>query len=257
MAASIDSFGASRFPLTPSGAIKSAADYDPGLASIIGLLCAAIEANVGAAWRAMVSQLDETSKYTDANRVIGSVLTVIPNSQNLTQVSVKVPGAQTAWPLLAVYRSGVASYDWKTTDYRFRRQEWSVDYILGPLGPDTQRKMGHFVVQVLNSIVEAITLGFHPAYMGGAYQFYGQFSSIDVLTSEGPAVAHVTPTDDGAGYFGGSAILESVERMAYQSGATSDTFNAGAYTTTNDGYGTASPVAVVDVDFGNKTEPAA
>jgi hypothetical protein len=242
MAASLDSFGGSRFPLTIQ---DSATIYDPGLASIVGLLSAAIEANCGDAWRSIVSRLGINSMLAESTGPVSSVLSGIkPNPANLAQLA-------TALPVLAVYREGDPSYDNKSFDYTLRRQQWSVEWVIGPLGPDLQRKVGHFWVPVSNAIVVAIHEGMHPAYQAGAYQFHGQFSEINVLTSGGPAVAEDLTTDKGAGYFGGSVILETVERFTFQNDVAATGFEGGAYLTPHDGYGDDATDALVDV-----TQPA-
>lgn len=248
MARSFDSLGSSRFPLLPAAAIQSAADYDPGLASIIGLLSAAIEANIGAAWRAEVGRLHAESLFADSAGPVGSVLTVIPNPQSLTQV-------KRTWPLLAVYREGKGARDLLTLSYPAVTQSWSVDWIIGPLGPDMQRKLGHFWVQVRNTILVAIEQGYHPSYQNGACQFFGQFVSIIPTDHEGPAVAENLQGQHGEGYFGGSVTLESVERLTYQSKAAGDRFNSGAYLPPGDGYGDNATQVVVEVDYDNMRPP--
>lgn len=246
MVASIDSFGGSRFPLEVSSAIDSAALYDPGLASIVGLVTAAIEANCGDAWRALVAQLDVTSFIAESTAPVGSVLTVIPSPHNLTQ-------AKRSWPILAIYREGEPTCEHKSFDYPICRQRWSVDWIVGPLGPDTQRKIGHMWVPIRNSIFSAINLGTHPAYLDGAYCFHGQFVEIWPVTAAGPAVTDSLGVEKGYGYFGGSVILESVERTTYQNDAAATGFDGGAYLTPNDGYGDAATSSLVTVGFENKT----
>lgn len=248
MAGSFDSFGSSRFPLIPTAAMHSAAHYDPGLATIIALVSAAVEADIGAAWRSMVQQLDATSFLHESIAPIGSVLTVLPTPQNLTQI-------KSEWPLLAVYREGTPARAPITIDYPAFTQNWAIDWIVGPLGPDTQRKIGHFWVQVRNSIWTAIETGHHLSFEDGAYQFFGQFVSIMPTGAEGPGVTQELSGGKGDGYFGGSVTLESVERLTYQNKATGDTFNQGGYLPPGDGYGDEATSLVLDVDFDNRTPP--
>jgi hypothetical protein len=108
---------------------------------------------------------------------------------------------------------------------------------------------------VRNSIMTAIELGHHPSYLSGAYLFFGEFVSLNTVTSAGPAVSESLVNDRGAGYFGGSVVLESVERITYQNKATGDTFNQGGYLPPGDGYGDEATEAVVDVEFDNRTPP--
>lgn len=246
MTRSFDSFGASRFPLASNDGC--AVNLDPGLASIVGLICAAVEADCGDAWRKIVSELESNSLLADSTGPIGTVITLMPNPQTMTQV-------KSTWPILAVYREGEPEVGQYSIDYRNLTQRWSVDWIVGPLGPDTQRKIGYFWIKVRDSILNAIIQGNHPAYQDGAYQFRGQFSEIWPVSAAGPAVSDTLTTEKGAGYFGGSIILQTVERMTFQvdAGALETDFDGGAYKTPNDGYGDVATGADVTVDFENKT----
>jgi hypothetical protein len=231
MTASVDSFGASRFPLiAPATGEQSAAVYDPGLGSIIGLVKAAIENDIGAAWRRQIGKLDETSFLVMSTSPIGSVLPLQPIPQTLTQI-------KSGWPVLAVYREGEPEDEWITAEIPGYKQRWSIDWIVGPIGPDIQRKIGHFWVPIVNSIRAAIHNGWHPAYDSGRQQFVGQFVQIRCVQSNGPGVSDQIQTEKGAGYYGGSIVLETVERFVAQSGAAIDEFNKNAYATPNDGYG--------------------
>lgn len=245
MVASLDSFGASRFPLTQGE--TCAANYDPGQAAIIGLLSAAIEACCGDAWRTLTASLNNDHFLAGSTGPVGSVLTVPPNPQNLTQVKM-------AWPVLAVYREGEPTIGLYSIEYTNSKQRWSVDWIAGPFSPDTQRKIGLFWVQIRNAIFVAIDLGMHPAYQNGAYQFRGQFSEIWPISAVGPAVTQELTTDKGQGYYAGSVILESTERVTYQGDAAAPdlAFEGGAYLTPHDGYGTPATGADVTVNYDNK-----
>ena len=221
MVDSYDSFGSSRFPLsiTVGGSpATSAAQYDPGADAMVAFFRAVIEADCGAAWRQLVGQLDETSflNIIDAAPV-GDSITVEPSPENLTQ-------RKEGWPLLAVYREGEPLTKERTTEYQCRTQNWAVDWVIGPLGVDTQRRVGSFVVQIENAITAALWHGYHPAYQGGVKQFVGIFSEIEVLSSSGPGHSDTVGLDKKTGYFGGSLVIQTVERMTFQSGATQADF---------------------------------
>ena len=246
MARSFDSFGASRFPL--AAVDGCAINLDPGLEAIASLLCAAVEADCGNSWRKIISELEANSFLAESTGPIGSVLTMIPTPQNCTQM-------KSTWPVLAIYREGepvVGSY---SLDYRNLTQRWSIDWICGPLGPDTQRKVGHFWVKVRDSMLNAIIQGMHPAYDSGKYQFHGQFAEIWPTDSAGPAVSDTLTTEKGAGYFGGMIIIQTIERQTFQNNvsATESDFDGSAYLTPNDGYGDKATGADVVVNFENKT----
>jgi len=248
MARSFDSFGASRFPLAATDGC--AVNLDPGLAAISGLICAAVEADCGDAWRKIISELEATNFLASSTGPIGTVLTTIPTPQNMTQI-------KSTWPILAVYREGEPDIGSYSIDYRNITQRWSIDWVAGPFGPDTQRKVGHFWVKIRDSILSAITQGMHPSFDSGKYQFRGQFSEIWPISAAGPAVSDTLTTEKGSGYFGGSIILQTVERLTFQNNAAAieTDFEGGAYLTPNDGYGDNATGADVTVNYGNKTNP--
>lgn len=246
MVASYDSLGASRFPLTPTDDIQAGIAYDRGLRAIIDLAVAAVEADVGDAWRQQTRQLDPSSKLYESETPIATVIEYMPDPQNLTQVS-------NVWPILAVYREGEAQTEQQTIEYPVFTQQWGLDWIVGPLGPDAQRKIGHFWVQIRNAIWVAMKLGHHWAYQNGAYQFFGIFSELNPVSASGPAISQHLTGQGGSGYFGGSIVLQTKERLVFQSKAQADTFNAGPYLTPHDGYGTEISGADVDVHFDNMT----
>lgn len=237
----LNGFGTSHFPVTQfapdGGPLTSAGSLDKGKTAIYELLRAAVNYECGDAWRVLINQEDTYLKWqAEDNRrdpaPIMDVITVMPSAQNLMQ-------RKEVWPLLAVYREGEPTYENETIKIRVRKQQFSVDYIIGPLGADTQDRYGDFVLQVLNAMESAIENGRHPAYRNGVCPFQGVFSSVRIISSSGPACSEVTPEQKGGGYFGGALVLECVERSISQANAEIGTFERDAFyhDTTFPGYG--------------------
>lgn len=238
-------FGSTTFPLRTDDPLTgepltAAGQLDRGKTVLLYLLRAAINADCGDAWQAIMSQedgdsfLQEYAKLGIGLNPVMDIMTVQPSPQNLTQ-------RKEAWPLLAVYREGEPTYDWKTSKIRRRTQQWGVDYIMAPLAADSQDRLGDIVVHVVDSIETTIMRGGHPAYNGGANPFYGIFNSLHVVSSTGPACSEVIDQKQGAGYFGGSVTLVSSELSVPLANAELDPrwANLGYFPTDYAGYGDA------------------
>jgi hypothetical protein len=198
-------FGATRFPIP--GTIDSAYDVDPGQATILGLVEAAINAELGDAWRKMLGELPNTHPLIrggSTNPVgVASPLEVTP--QQMTQW-------KAAWPVLAAYRQGEPEFSWLSTERRQLKQEWSVDWVIGPLDAGQIIRLGRFTVAVARIVDAVISRGYHPAYKSGARQFFGQFASIETKSVQGPGIAQSLTEESGGGYYGLTVTLESIER---------------------------------------------
>ena len=240
----LSGFGSTLFPvrddLPGGGQLTSAGDLDRGKTALYELIFRAVNAECGDSWRALLQQADKefflVPDATDDSRPIMDILTVIPNSQNLTQ---RMQG----WPLLAVYREGEPSTEAETMKLSVTKQNFSIDYIMGPVGTDSQDRFGDFVLQVVNAIKSVIKLGSHPAHRNGAPAFQGIFSNVVVLSQSGPACSEVTDQQAGAGYFGGSVTIQVTEREISQANSELGTFERDAfyYDSSFPGYGDAVP----------------
>lgn len=206
-----DGFGCTRFPVDPDlvGDAVTAANLDSGQDSIIGLLKAAINADLGAAWDRLVSQMPASHPLRNRN---GYDLPVMHTTD-----SEPIPALTTqtlfAWPLLAVWPMGTPEAFELTMSLQALRQDWGVGYIMGPLDAAWQRKIGRgFCRLVYRSIQRAIRCGYHPAYQNGQRQFFGQFSEIKTTGCIGPGVVEILDKEKGIGYYGIQVNLQTVER---------------------------------------------
>lgn len=197
-------FGATRFPIPDT--IESAYDVDPGQATILGLIEAAINAELGDAWLKMLGELPANHPLTrdGSTKPVGTALPFEVIPQHMTQWKAR-------WPVLAAYREGEPEFGWMSTERRQLTQQWSVDWIIGPLDAGQIIRLGRFAVAVARIIDAVISRGYHPAYNGGARQFFGQFANIETKSIQGPGIAQSLTEESGGGYYGLTVTLESVE----------------------------------------------
>lgn len=197
-------FGATRFPLPT---VTTGAELDPGAESLLRLLEAAINADAGDAWRSVLGILPPghfLSKYE--NKPVGTASRTEVSIQNMAQFVAR-------WPLLAVYREGEPTFEPCTTSFGYLVQNWSVDYIIGPLDPGDQKIIGSLCNPIARLIRTVLHHGYHPAYQNGVRQFMGQFSTIGTKAIQGPNVARDLSTgESGVGYFGMTIVVETRER---------------------------------------------
>lgn len=227
-----NSWGSSRFPLAAAGAIDTASARDIGLQAVAGLVTAAINADCGAEWRRLVAfGNDRHCLRGSVNPVQYTLAGVRPSAQTLTQIKVD-------WPLLTVYREG-SELQWLASGVPAWKQRWGIDWIVGALDPASIQRYGSFWLQVLHAISAAIVDGHHPSYLNDAECFSGSFVEINPTSETGAGLSDELTNDKGAGYFGGSVALESLERYVPQSGALLDELNAAgtAYAPVDAGYG--------------------
>lgn len=228
-------FGAVRFP---APAVGSAQDLDPGQIAILELLEAAINAELGTAWCSIVATLRDEAKLRQSRQPVEFASTMELTPQEMTQVV-------TAWPLLAVYRQGEPEFDQLTLEYDKLTQQWSVDYVIGPLSAAHKVKIGRFCNSVAKLIWRTLDRGYHSAYKGGARQFLGQFTSIKATGVQGPGVAQSLGEESGSGYYGMTVLVETVEREVYD-----DVAQEGAFETDTGyvplGTGTAPPLTAIE-----------
>ena len=244
-------FGCTRFPVDPllAGDDNTAANLDSGQDSIIGLLEAAINADVGAAYARVISQLSPTHPM---RKSLGD------KPVNFTIDSEPIPALTTQlladWPLLAVWPTGEPQEFEITMAMPALRQDWAVGYIMSPLDVAWQRKLGRGICRlVYRSVQRAIWRGYHPAYQGGVRQFYGQFSEIQCKGCVGPGVVEILDKEKGIGYYGIQINLQTVERMYSDDlDETEEPSNygyvpAGTANPTQDWYETGDTVTVDDI----------
>jgi len=134
----------------------------------------------------------QTSPATDSAwykaRVGTSLSAAMPVADTLYQQPTKqvMRAAKWGFPLLCIYR--VEAVDDQATLYKERTVwTWGVDYIMGELTIEDQRKLGAALVYVHHLLHRVIEQQGHPAYQSGAVQFgtgKGGFDSIRLTKAQ-------------------------------------------------------------------------
>ena len=181
---------------------------DPARDTLIALFSAAINAELGAAWNSA-----RTGTALSASAPVADTSYTAPRRSVLRE-----SGYQ--FPLLAVYRTGEAPWSWFGLDVRQRRQRWGVDYILGPLKAEDERRLGGALNWVAAVVDQAIEQRGHPAYEDGDVQFYGAdiptvwrpgtLASVSLISSQ-EGVASFGQDGEGVEFLACSMVLESTE----------------------------------------------
>lgn len=243
-----DGFGALRFPVATA---VEGIELDPGQASLLGLIKAAILAELGDTWTSLLATVDNAhplnAKGNGTPVGTASLLEVTP--QQMTQLL-------SSWPLLAVYRQGEPEFSQHTLGgYDVMRQEWSVDYVLGPLVAAHIIKLGPFCVAVRNVIKTVLMHGYHPTFRNGARQFFGEFVEVKVKSVQGPGLSASLGEEQGAGYYGLTVVVETTERTVLDGYAATGEFETDTgYVPVGTGTADLMDDVVNTITFDNQTE---
>lgn len=239
-------FGATLFPVET---VDNAYELDPGHESLLRLLETAINSECGAAWQSIAARLSP-QHYTQRDGVYLPVAMALPmevSPQEMTQV-------KATWPILAVYREGEPEFSYLTLNHLALTQRWSCDYIIGPLSASHKLTVGKFAVVVARCIANVIHHGYHPDFRNGVAQFFGEFSSVQVKSIQGPGVAQSLGEESGGGYYGLTVTIETMERTVYDGYAGSNMLDVQTgYVAEGESTEEELTEAWIDVDFENET----
>lgn len=185
-----ESFGGLALPITAEGVTDNLTSLDPAKSILLNLFASAINSELGSVWT-KVSDLVPTLKGT---KPVQYLLELPPDADTLQQLRV-------TFPLLSICRTGTGEYDEYTLFNDRLTQQWSLYYILGPVGIAEERKLGDICVAIAKTVCLVIDLGGHPSYEGGAPQFFGDraaLSRIILKSVDGPGQAAFTNKDEAA-----------------------------------------------------------
>ncbi len=191
------------------------AALDPGRAVLLGLFKQALLSELTAAWN-----VARVGTVLSAAPVVNSTWPFMPSPQVMREL-------RTEFPMLAVYRSGEATYAEHTLAIEKLTQPWTVDYVLGPLGVEDVRRLGDVLSAIPKVLGLCIRRRGHPDYASGALQFgddEGRFASVALTGYElGPA-ASAGP--DSPLYYAASVKLVTEELDGYRDGFATDLLGA-------------------------------
>ena len=188
------------------------AALDPQRDRLLDLFASAINSELGEAW----TKAKQGFRKGLGDRPVATKLPDEPTESLLTQL-------KTPFPLLAIHRSGTGTYEEFTLEITRLKQPWSLHYILGPLDAIDQRQLKDICIAVAKIVALVIRRRGHQSFEGGTLQFFGDgspeapapFSSIKIVSHEGPGQAVFGGAASGTIYWAIEMRLETSERSSY------------------------------------------
>lgn len=164
------------------------AALDPSRDLLLDLFTAAINSELGDAYTKVRQELGERESL--GSLPVSDTLADEPSAANMQQ-------RKALFPLLALHRSGTATYEPYTLEITRLTQPWTLHYILGPLDVIDSRKLKDICVAVAKVVALVIRKRGHESFQGGALQFFGAaspdqpspLSSLRIVSYEGPGQA--------------------------------------------------------------------
>lgn len=200
--------GGLRLDGTDAGVTETLEPLDPGRDAMLALFRQAIISELGPAWDRAKSDTPHASSAVVEDTWPGALTPEVVRSVKL------------GYPLLALARTGEATVGELTFDVEQITQQWTMDYVVGPLAPEDQRKLRDILSAVPRVIVEVIRRRGHPDHESGALQFFGHFASVRLRSFESGAAPFA-----GEGqplYHGVSCTLETTETTGDIPGAAAE-----------------------------------
>lgn len=188
------------------------AALDPSRDLLLELFASAINSELSEAWAAVKASSSKTLAATP----VADRLPDEPTEKLMTS-------RKAAFPLLALHRTGVATYDPITLEITRLTQPWGLHYILGPLDAIDARQLKDICVAVAKIVVLVIRQRGHRSYQGGALQFFGEHSpdqhspltSVRLVSHEGPGQAVFGGESSTITYWAIEMRLETTEISGY------------------------------------------
>lgn len=187
------------------------APLDPARDTLLALLAAAINLELGPAW--------------------AIVAAVVPGYVGKQPVQDTWPGPPSAeillqrkadFPILFVSRDGDGTYDDFSLQRRKLTQAWELHYVLSPLTVGDTRKLQDVLTRVGTVINATIERGGHPAYQGGAKVLFSAGFATMAVGRTRRGQARFVQGDNAPTYWMFSADIESTEIQAPLDGVATD-----------------------------------
>jgi hypothetical protein len=209
-----ESFGGLSWPVDASGTAFT--DLDPAGDAMLAFYKACIEAEYGSRWNSVQATVPTNHIFAESFSPVTDVLALAPSPNTIRQRKCK-------FPLLTLHRAGEARFELNTMSDDKMTQTWELNYILGPLRIEDERKFGDLCVAVAKLIRRVTTRRSHPAVEDGAVQLLGDFdpsdpysvpliSSIDARVA-GFGSAKFAGGEDDTTYHACTVEIETVERV--------------------------------------------
>lgn len=207
-------FGGLEWPIDPD--VASFNDLDPAGDAMLAFFKACIEAEYGERWASVQGTVKPGHIFESSLSPVSDVLALAPSPNTIKQRSCR-------FPLLTLHRSGEARFEQVTTFDDKMTQTWELNYILGPLRVEDERRFGDLCVAVAKLIRRVCTRRSHPAVEDGAVQLLGDFDpsdpySVPLISSiearvAGFGAAKFAGGEDDTTYHACTVDIETVERV--------------------------------------------
>lgn len=211
------------------------APLDPARDTLLALLAAAINFELGPAWaKAAAAGTPLTGKQPVSDTWPGP-----PSPEVLLQRA-------GSFPMLFLSRDGDGTYEDFSLVKKQLRQMWELHYVLSPLTIGDTRKLQDILVRIGAVVLGTIERKGHPAYQGGAPVLYTSgFATLNIGRTRRGQARFVTG-DNAPTYWMFSADIESTEIWAPLDGTSADWLGTGFSVGTGNADGMIQPFTQFD-----------
>ena len=167
------------FPATAVDDVKLTLEpLDPMVVVLTDLIKAAVNSELGAAWTKVTNSLGSGHRLYGTSPIQDTLAGHRPSQEIVQHRKCK-------FPLLAVHRSGKATYSRKSGTKRQKTQQWEVHYIVGLLDLAESWKIEQALDPGIPTVVDRVLdRQRHPSYAAGAAQFGGLCASVEMVEHE-------------------------------------------------------------------------
>lgn len=197
-------FGGLRLPVSNQDVESSLSSLDPARDRMLAWFAAAINAEFSSAWTEATAALPGDHQLIGTSPV-QDTMPLAPTPGNMGQ-------RKSGFPLLALHRTGEATFEPLTIEDDQMTQEWHLHHILGPLDIEGERRILD-IGQAIGKLLAVTVRHFgHPAYESGANQLEaGRIESLAVKDMAGPGPAQFDGDENDAIFWATRYTLETTE----------------------------------------------
>ncbi len=202
----VDKTGGLEFPLNPDRFDNTLVPLDPARSRLLALFATAINYEMTEVWSKITADLDPKHALF-GTLPIQDTLEVRPT---LRYMQSRKP----AFPFLALFRNGRATWEQYTLEIDRRSQDWTLMYVMPGLSALDIRRFGDMAQAVPAIVRRVIRNHGHKAFENGALQFFQDASGIGGIRLTGQTDLGNAPFaegDDAPHYFTVICDLETVE----------------------------------------------
>lgn len=199
--------GAAALPIVASDISDTELAFaDQAQLLLLGLLEAAVNAELTDAWTKVCASLPPESLLAASELPVKTTLTLVPTKEHLSQLAV-------GWPILSVTRTGESESGFFTVDTRTIRQKWDVTWMLGPVGFAEAAKLQGALAYFCSVVDRVLAQKGHAAYQSGALVLAEDTSPFLAVEVFGLEAGFGRVDEDGPQVLAATVKLEAIERF--------------------------------------------